>query len=160
MDQVIDALPYVDKQPNDDIKIEIDKMLKSELKKINKKKIDKEINEKYKNKEEGIKIKPISISINEEKENIETKSEKIRISNFNLEMMNKYGVKLWEEYIIEMKMIISQLRKEKENIQNEIILINKKRKYNQTNYLKELDKLDSKIKNERELIHNIEKELL
>ena len=120
----------------------------------------KEINEKYKNKDEEIKIKPISISINEEKENIETKSEKIRISNFNLEMMNKYGVKLWEEYIIEMKMINSQLRKEKEKLKNEIILINKKRKYNQTNYLKELDKLDSKIKNERELIHNIEKELL
>ena len=75
-------------------------------------------------------------------------------------MMNKYGVKLWEEYIIEMKMINSQLRKEKEKLKNEIILINKKRKYNQTNYLKELDKLDSKIKNERELIHNIEKELL
>ena len=90
MAQVIDVLPYVDKQPNDDIKKEIDKMIKSELKKINKKNIDKEINEKYKNKDEEIKIKPISISINEEKENIETKSEKIRISNFNLEMMNKY----------------------------------------------------------------------
>ena len=55
MAQVIDVLPYVDKQPNDDIKKEIDKMIKSELKKINKKNIDKEINEKYKNKDEEIK---------------------------------------------------------------------------------------------------------
>ena len=47
-----------------------------------------------------------------------------------------------------------------DQLKNEIVLINKKSKYNQTNYLKELDKLDSKIKNERELIHNIEKELL
>ena len=47
MAQVIDVLPYVDKQPNDDIKKEIDKMIKSELKKINKKNIDKEIKEGY-----------------------------------------------------------------------------------------------------------------
>ena len=110
MDQVIDALPYVDKQPNDDIKIEIDKMLKSELKKINKKKIDKEINEKYKNKEEGIKIKPISISINEEKENINQKLESIlnsrsyiyiqKINNQRRILMNKNILKHIIRYLL------------------------------------------------------------
>ena len=62
-------------------------------------------------------------------------------------------------YLSNLRMINSKKKKEKENLQNQITLINKKRKLNSLSYEKELNKLNTKIKNEQDLIYSLENEL-
>ena len=166
--EIIDALPYIDPKPG--VVKEIEKMIEKEIKKIDKKKIEKKINGKFKKRKENT-LSPIKLQIDNEIKkflgppnqklvnDIEHEAEKVRIENFNFEQMNKYGIKQWEMYLSNLRMVNSQLKKEKENLQNQITLINKKRKLNSLSYEKELNKLNTKIKNEQDLIYSLENEL-
>lgn len=168
--EIIDALPYIDQKPDEDIVNKIEKMIEKEMKKIDKKKIEKKINEKYKKIKEST-TPQIKLQTDNDKKkfletpnqklvtNIEHETEKLRIENFNLEQMNKYGIKQWEKYLLNLRMVNSQLKKEKEKMQNQITLINKKRKLNSLSYEKDLNKLNTKIKNEKDLIYSLENEL-
>ena len=102
--EIIDALPYIDPKPGEEVVKQIEKMIEKEMKKIDKKKIEKKINGKFKKRKENT-LSPIKLQIDNEIKkflgtpnqklinDIEHETEKVRIENFNFEQKNKNGIK-------------------------------------------------------------------
>ena len=168
---LIDALPYIDNYLNDDNEKEIEKLIDNEMKNINIKDIDEEINKKYnsdfkednnKDKIDKINFLNFNFDIPKDKKNDEEwnnvfKHLNSQIENFqneslNLELMNTIGVKYWEYFIKNLKNVLNLMEEEKNTLNSEILYLNKKRKFNQMNYKEELDKLQNEINTKKNII--------
>ena len=168
---LIDALPYIDNYLNDDNEKEIEKLIDNEMKNVNIKDIDEEINKKYnsdfkednnKDKIDKINFLNFNFDIPKDKKNDEEwnnvfKHLNSQIENFqneslNLELMNTIGVKYWEYFIKNLKNVLNLMEEEKNTLNSEILYLNKKRKFNQMNYKEELDKLQNEINIKKNII--------
>jgi hypothetical protein len=58
------------------------------------------------------------------------------INNFNLDLLIKYGPNCWKKYLNKYENLVSQLRKEKENIEKKNEIINQERKFKQVKNIK------------------------
>ena len=168
---LIDALPYIDNYLNDDNEKEIEKLIDNEMKNVNIKDIDEEINKKYnsdfkednnKDKIDKINFLNFNFDIPKDKKNDEEwnnvfKHLNSQIENFqneslNLELMNTIGVKYWEYFIKNLKNVLNLMEEEKNTLNSDILYLNKKRKFNQMNYKEELDKLQKEINTKKNII--------
>ena len=168
---LIDALPYIDNYLNDENEKEIEKLIDNEMKNVNIKDIDEEINKKYnsdfkednnKDKIDKINFLNFNFDIPKDKKNDEEwnnvfKHLNSQIENFqneslNLELMNTIGVKYWEYFIKNLKNVLNLMEEEKNTLNSEILYLNKKRKFNQMNYKEELDKLQNEINIKKNII--------
>jgi hypothetical protein len=160
---LIDALPYIDNYLNDDNEKEIEKLIDNEIKNVNRKDIDEEINKKFNSDFKDFNIKKIDkinffnfiFDIPKDKKNddewnnvfkkLNSQIENFQNESLNLELMNTIGVKYWEYFIKNLKNVLNLMEEEKNTLNSEILYLNKKRKFNQMNYKKELDKLQNEI---------------
>ena len=168
---LIDALPYIDNYLNDDNEKEIVKLIDNEMKNVNIKDIDEEINRKFnsditeinnKDKIDKINFLNFNFDIPKDKKNDEEwnnvfKHLNSQIENFqneslNLELMNTIGVKYWEYFIKNLKNVLNLMEEEKNTLNSDILYLNKKRKFNQMNYKEELDKLQNEINIKKNII--------
>jgi len=58
------------------------------------------------------------------------------VNNFNLDLLIKYGPCSWKKYLNNYENLVSQLRKERDNLDKKIEIINQERKFKQVNYIK------------------------
>jgi hypothetical protein len=65
---------------------------------------------------------------------IDTALQHFNIKNFNLDLLIKYGTPSWKTFIANYETIISQLKKEKENLEKKNDEINQQRKFKQVFY--------------------------
>ena len=168
---LIDALPYIDNYLNDDNEKEIVKLIDNEMKNVNIKDIDEEINKKYnsdfkednnKDKIDKINFLNFNFDIPKEKNNDEEWNNVLKLLNsqienfqnesLNLELMNTIGVKYWEYFIKNFKNVLNVMEEEKKTLNSDILYLNKKRKFNQMNYKEELDKLQKEINTKKNII--------
>ena len=168
---LIDALPYIDNYLNDDNEKEIEKLIDNEMKNVNIKDIDEEINKKYnsdfkednnKDKIDKINFLNFNFDIPKEKNNDEEWNNVLKLLNsqienfqnesLNLELMNTIGVKYWEYFIKNFKNVLNLMEEEKKTLNSDILYLNKKRKFNQMNYKEELDKLQNEINTKKNII--------
>ena len=168
---LIDALPYIDNYLNDDNEKEIVKLIDNEMKNVNIKDIDEEINKKYnsdfkednnKDKIDKINFLNFNFDIPKEKNNDEEWNNVLKLLNsqienfqnesLNLELMNTIGVKYWEYFIKNFKNVLNVMEEEKKTLNSDILYLNKKRKFNQMNYKEELDKLQNEINTKKNII--------
>ena len=168
---LIDALPYIDNYLNDDNEKEIEKLIDNEMKNVNIKDIDEEINKKYnsdfkednnKDKIDKINFLNFNFDIPKEKNNDEEWNNVLKLLNsqienfqnesLNLELMNTIGVKYWEYFIKNFKNVLNVMEEEKKTLNSDILYLNKKRKFNQMNYKEELDKLQKEINTKKNII--------
>ena len=168
---LIDALPYIDNYLNDENEKEIEKLIDNEMKNVNIKDIDEEINKKYnsdfkednnKDKIDKINFLNFNFDIPKEKNNDEEWNNVLKLLNsqienfqnesLNLELMNTIGVKYWEYFIKNFKNVLNVMEEEKKTLNSDILYLNKKRKFNQMNYKEELDKLQKEINTKKNII--------
>ena len=168
---LIDALPYIDNYLNDENEKEIEKLIDNEMKNVNIKDIDEEINKKYnsdfkednnKDKIDKINFLNFNFDIPKEKNNDEEWNNVLKLLNsqienfqnesLNLELMNTIGVKYWEYFIKNLKNVLNLMEEEKNTLNSDILYLNKKRKFNQMNYKEELDKLQNEINTKKNII--------
>ena len=168
---LIDALPYIDNYLNDDNEKEIVKLIDNEMKNVNIKDIDEEINKKFnsditeinnKDKIDKINFLNFNFDIPKEKNNDEEWNNVLKLLNsqienfqnesLNLELMNTIGVKYWEYFIKNLKNVLNLMEEEKNTLNSDILYLNKKRKFNQMNYKEELDKLQNEINTKKNII--------
>lgn len=178
----IDALPYIDKSSIQKIrKSEIDELINNKMNQIDKSKIEKELNERYhinkkqskKNKiniiiaplKDALEVPPMSKYYNEEEwdklfQELTYTIESKQINNFNLELINLYSSSAWDSCINKSMNHLTQLKNERESLKNDLLFLNKKRKYEQTVYKNELNILDKKIHSTLAQVALIESELM
>jgi hypothetical protein len=66
---------------------------------------------------------------------LDTSLQQFNIKNFNLDLLIKYGTPAWKKYLANYEAIISQLKKEKEILENKNNEINRQRKFKQVRFL-------------------------
>ena len=166
-DDLIDNLPYIDEHIDDSTKTKIEHLITKAMDSIDKEKITQDINSRYKTNiplniemHHDLPFLKSHLPLNTNKNSILLAKEFLSIENDNLILNNKYGITTIDTSINQLKHTLTSIVNENNILKDQITLLNKKRKYNQTTYNTTLTSIQSKINAEKNLISHLEKTLL
>ncbi|KAI8645873.1 Pre-mRNA-splicing factor SPF27 [Parasitella parasitica] len=168
----IDALPYIDHEIDDaETKATVERLIEQEMRRMKRKErsdlplsidlfendeILKQEIERIKRKEQlnALDTKRYELQGPEDENNLEgwkaavnnTKSqlESQAGSMFNLELLQKYGANAWRVHNFQLEKDLADIRKNTENVRNQILEINRERKNDQTQAAASLASLENK----------------
>jgi pre-mRNA-splicing factor SPF27 len=148
--ELIDALPYIDRDYHGEMKEKVDALVELEMKRNQKKDIDGsfKFSEKIENEIERVlinksqKIGGLSFERYNVPEmgddwegaikNAKSQYENIRNNLMNLELLDKYGEEIWKLHNSQLESFLDELKRRVEMNRKEIMRINGERKRNQT----------------------------